>query len=183
MLGYAILSVLVAEPCSGYDLAKRFDKSIEGSIGFFWNASYQQIYRELARLEEKGRISARTVHQENRPDKRIYSVTETGRHHLREWIGSRETASYPKDDLLVKLFAGYLVSDAVILAKLEEHTRQHRQRLKIYEEIERKYFPDRRSMSPVERSHYITLRRGIHHERGWLDWALEIRALFKSEDL
>ncbi len=52
-LTYAILSALISDPSSGYDLAKRFNASIEGSVGFFWNASFQQIYRELNRLEEK----------------------------------------------------------------------------------------------------------------------------------
>jgi len=37
-LAHAILSALTECPCSGYDLTKQFD----GSLGFFWKASYQQ---------------------------------------------------------------------------------------------------------------------------------------------
>lgn len=33
-LTYAILSALISDPSSGYDLAKRFNASIEGSVGF-----------------------------------------------------------------------------------------------------------------------------------------------------
>lgn len=169
-LAQAILSVLITHPCSGYDLAKRFDQSVEGSVGFFWGASYQQIYRELSRLESKGWLQAETVRQENRPDKRIYSVTEPGKQHLREWIAELEETTPLKDDLLVKLFAGYLVPRQTILSKLEVHRRQHQQRLAIYQEIEQKHFQDPPKLSEEMKFNYVTLQRGIHYERGWLSW-------------
>ena len=56
-LAHALLTSLQEKSSSGYDLARRFDKS----IGFFWRATHQQIYRELARMEaaEIGRASCR----------------------------------------------------------------------------------------------------------------------------
>jgi DNA-binding PadR family transcriptional regulator len=68
----------------GYDLSKRFD----GSVGFFWNATQQQIYRELAKLEDQGWISPQTISQQGRPDKKLYSVTDFGRKH-RKVVGDR----------------------------------------------------------------------------------------------
>src|SRR5258707_7166523 len=53
-LPHALLTALVEHPCSGSELAERFDRS----IGYFWNATHQQIYRELARLEEAQWIEA-----------------------------------------------------------------------------------------------------------------------------
>jgi hypothetical protein len=41
-LPHALLTALVEHPCSGSELAERFDRS----IGYFWNATHQQIYRE-----------------------------------------------------------------------------------------------------------------------------------------
>ncbi len=66
-------------PCSRaslpvYDLAKSFDASVAN----FWMATPQQLYRELDRLAEQGLIQARVVHQERRPNKRMYSLTEAG---------------------------------------------------------------------------------------------------------
>ncbi len=49
-LAHAVLTSLIEKPSSGYELARRFEKS----IGYFWHATHQQIYRELARREEKG---------------------------------------------------------------------------------------------------------------------------------
>ena len=49
-LAHALLTSLLEQPSSGYDLARRFDKS----IGHFWQATHQQIYRELGRMEKAG---------------------------------------------------------------------------------------------------------------------------------
>ena len=51
-LAHALLTSLLEQPSSGYDLARRFDKS----IGHFWQATHQQIYRELGRMEDAGWI-------------------------------------------------------------------------------------------------------------------------------
>jgi DNA-binding PadR family transcriptional regulator len=178
-LTYAILSVLVIAPSSGYDLAKRFNPSVEGSVGFFWSASFQQIYRELNRLEEKEWLQAESVQQENRPDKRIYAVTALGKQHLCQWIAESEEMAAIKDDLLVKLYAGHLVSSETILAKLESHRHQHQQRLAIYQEIQSQHFQNPQALSQTIRFQYMTLLRGIHYETGWLAWCDEIMPLLK----
>jgi DNA-binding PadR family transcriptional regulator len=172
-LAYAILSALVSAPSSGYDLAKRFNPSVEGSVGFFWSASFQQIYRELGRLEEKAWLQAETVPQDHRPDKRIYAVTELGRQQLAQWIAEPEDMTPIKDELLVKLYAGDLVSRQVVQTKLQLHRQQHQQRLAIYQEIERQYFTPAPTVSPLL-FQYMTLRRGMYYEQGWLDWCDEV---------
>jgi DNA-binding PadR family transcriptional regulator len=54
-LPHALLTALVEHPCSGSELAERFDRS----IGYFWNATHQQIYRELAPLREEWMVRLR----------------------------------------------------------------------------------------------------------------------------
>ncbi|MGW2586967.1 PadR family transcriptional regulator, partial [Streptomyces virginiae] len=49
-LDHAILVSLLEKPGSGYELARRFDRS----IGYFWTATHQQIYRVLGRMEGNG---------------------------------------------------------------------------------------------------------------------------------
>ena len=61
-LGEAILVCLAEEPLTGYDLAKSFDTS----IGFFWRADHQQIYRELKRLRTNGWVADELVVQTSR---------------------------------------------------------------------------------------------------------------------
>ena len=62
-LAEAILVCLTDRPMSGYDLAKTFD----ASIGFFWRASHQQIYRELGRLREKEYVESQEITQTGKP--------------------------------------------------------------------------------------------------------------------
>ena len=50
-------------------------------------ATPQQLYRELERLAEQGLIQARVVHQERRPNKRMFSLTEAGRDAIRQFTG------------------------------------------------------------------------------------------------
>jgi DNA-binding PadR family transcriptional regulator len=178
-LTYAILSVLVSAPNSGYDLAKRFNPSVEGSVGFFWSASFQQIYRELNRLEEKEWLQAESVQQENRPDKRIYTVTALGKQQLCQWIAESEEMVSIKDSLLVKLYVGHLVPRKIILSKLEDHRRQHQQRLAIYQEIKSQYFNNPQTLSKALKFQYITLLRGIYYETGWVAWCDESMTLLK----
>jgi DNA-binding PadR family transcriptional regulator len=168
-LSHALLTALHKSPCSGYDLAKKFD----GTVGFFWSASHQQIYRELTKLEEQAYISAMVVQQSNRPDKKIYAVTEAGNDYLREWIARPSTVAAIKDELLVKLFAGDLVEPAVILAELEHHRSQHQELLDTYKSIEQRFFGDACQLDVNRRYQYLTLRQGIRLETEWLAWCAE----------
>ncbi|MFD9692876.1 PadR family transcriptional regulator, partial [Kitasatospora sp. NPDC059088] len=58
-LPHAILTALLEKPSSGLELTRRFDRS----IGYFWSATHQQIYRELGKLEESELIRAQPAAQ------------------------------------------------------------------------------------------------------------------------
>jgi DNA-binding PadR family transcriptional regulator len=177
-LSHAILAVLNDCPCSGYDLAKRFD----GSVGFFWNATHQQIYRELTKLEEQSQIDAQLVHQEHRPDKKIYTLTNQGKEYLRTWIETPTTVSSLKDELLVKIFAGTIVSPQIIVAELKHHRIQHLESLHTYQSIADRFFANGSQCgSNGARYQYITLRQGIRLETEWLGWCQEAIYLLESD--
>jgi DNA-binding PadR family transcriptional regulator len=81
-LPHAILVSLCEQAGSGYELAHRFDRS----IGYFWTATHQQIYRTLRVMEDDGWLHSTTVAQHGRPDKKVYTVSEKGRAELARWI-------------------------------------------------------------------------------------------------
>lgn len=66
-LPHAILVSLCEQASSGYELARRFDRS----IGYFWTATHQQIYRTLRVMENNNWVRATTVLQHGRPDKKV----------------------------------------------------------------------------------------------------------------
>jgi DNA-binding PadR family transcriptional regulator len=174
-LSHALLAALHNSDCSGYDLAKKFD----GSVGFFWSASHQQIYRELTKLEEQSYIAAQVVQQANRPDKKVYALTEAGQNYLRDWIAQPSMVPAIKDELLVKLFAGDLVEPTVILCELEHHRAQHQDILATYEAIEQQQFADINQRGANICYQYLTLRLGIRLETEWLAWCEEAIGFIK----
>lgn len=182
-LAYALLVSLIHEPKSGYDLAKQFD----GSVGFFWQATHQQIYRELTKLEQQDLISAQAIAQESRPDKKIFSVTDLGLADLKTWLLQSSDLAPVKDEFLVKIYAGYLVSNEAIVKKIQEHRQLHQRQLTTYREIEHQFFsgfPQAYEQSAATLKPlfaYLTLRRGIGFEQGWLDWCDEAIALLQNE--
>lgn len=181
-LAYALLVSLIHEPKSGYDLAKQFD----GSVGFFWQATHQQIYRELTKLEQQDLISAQAIAQESRPDKKIFSVTDLGLANLKTWLLQSSDLAPVKDEFLVKIYAGYLISHEAIVKSIHDHRQLHQRQLATYREIEQQFF------SGFPKSHlqstgefkllfaYLTLRRGITFEQGWLDWCDEAIGLLQN---
>ena len=74
---------------TGYELAKTFD----ASIGFFWKADHQQIYRELSRLRDKGHVQGREVVQSGKPNKLVYTLTAEGRAALKHWAARPSAVS------------------------------------------------------------------------------------------
>src|SRR3989304_9849086 len=54
-LHYALLGLLARRPLTGYEILKRFTRSVV----FFWNAKRSQIYAELKRMERLGFVASR----------------------------------------------------------------------------------------------------------------------------
>ena len=165
-LSYAILAVLAETNCSGYDLAKQFD----GTVGYFWSASHQQIYRELAKLEQQGWIAAEEVAQQGRPNKKLFSLTPLGQQQMVDWIAQPSKISPTKEEILVKLFAGHLVPTEVLITELQRYQQHHAQQLEIYQKISQDYFLRPDQLDRAELCQYLTLLQGIRYEEGILDW-------------
>ncbi len=165
-LRYAILAVLSSADRSGYEITKKVD----GSVGFFWGAAHQQIYRELSRLEGEDCVSFREVPQKGKPAKKVYALTKVGKQELQTWIASPLEAVPARDGLLIKMFSGHLVPTDTLRAELERHKKIHRQRYEEYREIQSKYFKSPQKLPPKLQFQYLTLQRGIIFEKGWLSW-------------
>lgn len=172
-LSYAILALLTDNPHSGYDLAKDFDQS----VNFFWQASHQQIYRELAKLENQGLIRSEIIAQDGRPDKKLFHITPAGTAHLKQWMAQQCEIMPIKEEILVKLWAGRLVSSAELIAGIEKHREFHVQKLAVFHQIEQAHFSDLQS---CDFCHYLVLRRGIRYETDYIAWCDEALELLRN---
>ncbi|MEU3253446.1 PadR family transcriptional regulator [Streptomyces sp. NPDC006997] len=164
-LPHAILTALLEKPSSGLELTRRFDRS----IGYFWSATHQQIYRELGKLETEGLIRALPAEQPARGQKKSYEVLPAGRAELARWTAVSQDPKPLRDALLLRLRAAAVVGTTGIEADLRRHLDLHRRQLAEYEEIERRDFPPGRD-SPEDRLRHLVLRAGIDLETFWTHW-------------
>ena len=167
-LGDAILVCLTERPMTGYELAKTFDSS----IGFFWKADHQQIYRELTRLRDKGHVLAREVVQSGKPNKLVYTLTPEGKAALRHWSARPSSPPSIKDDMLVRLCALDAVDMEPMRADLMARLEYHRDRLARYERVLVKRFPHG-AESLADLGKLLALRLGLRHERAVVEWCEE----------
>jgi DNA-binding PadR family transcriptional regulator len=167
-LGDAILACLTEHPMTGYELAKTFDLS----IGFFWKADHQQIYRELTKLRDRGHIQGREVVQSGKPNKLVYTLTPEGRAALKHWAARPSVPASIKDDLLVRLYALDSVDLEPLRTDLMARLEHHRDRCSRYERILSKRFPDG-TASFADTGKLLNLRLGVRHERAVVEWCEE----------
>ncbi|WDO10077.1 PadR family transcriptional regulator [Streptomyces murinus] len=164
-LPHAILTALLEKPSSGLELTRRFDKS----IGYFWSATHQQIYRELGKLEGEGFIRALPNAQPSRGQKKSYEVLPAGRAELARWAAAGQDPKPLRDTLLLRLRASAVVGTAGLEADLRRHLELHQRQLAEYEGIEKRDFPPDRD-APEDRLRHLVLRAGIDLETFWTQW-------------
>jgi PadR family transcriptional regulator AphA len=132
----AILGMLNYSPQTGYNLKTFIDKS----LNHFWKASLSQIYRELSALEQNGYVVSDTLAQEERPDKKVYTITELGKNAFHEWVNDfPETLSMPaRDEFLVRIFFGSQIGDDKLKKQFERYIEERKKFQKTIDEIRNK---------------------------------------------
>jgi DNA-binding PadR family transcriptional regulator len=168
-LAHTILTVLCEHPASGYDLSKRFEET----VSCYWKASQQQIYRELAKMENQGWVSFDLVPQAGKPDKKIYAITSAGQGELRRWYQEATEPTPIREDLLVKVLGGAYLPNDTLIKELQRRRQRHLEQLQRYQVVEKQYQAMATPSLP-EQYRYLTLRRGLRYEQDWIDWCDEV---------
>jgi PadR family transcriptional regulator AphA len=177
-LEYAILGFLNYHPYTGYDLKKIFDTSVQ----HFWPADQSQIYRTLARLMENGLVEMEKVPQEDRPDRKVYHITQAGRTELLRWLSGPPPLDQPRSAPLIQVFFAGQLSDDEVLAKFEGFAAMMRAVLAQYEQVPAQIGPYQLEIdSPREHFFWLlTLENGMRMMRANLEWAESIIELIKN---
>lgn len=167
-LPHAILTSLLEKPCTGAELARRFDKS----IGHFWQATHQQIYRDLAKLEGVGWIAARGQ-ATARGSQRHFDVLPGGRAELERWSSLAADPRPIRDELLVRLRAAAVLGTVDVRGEIVRHRGLHEAALAEYRAIEARDFPLGVGRDRAGDLQYAVLAAGIAFEEAWLAWCGE----------
>lgn len=175
-LQHAIMTALLEDDLSGYELAKSFDSS----LGFFWRASHQQIYQDLRKLSDSGWISGTTVAQDGKPSKIVYTLTNEGRAGLDVWVLGPSRTLEGKDDLMVKLYNLSLENAAHLASELEQRREQVMSRLYLYERIRRRHYDQPSELSIRRKGVCLALNAGISQGEQFLAWCDEALTLLAT---
>ncbi|MEN6543776.1 PadR family transcriptional regulator [Parvibaculum sp.] len=70
-----LLSVLMSGPATGYDIKKVLENEVSEVV----DVTISNIYPALNELAAEGLVSCERVEQENRPNKKVYAITDAGR--------------------------------------------------------------------------------------------------------
>jgi DNA-binding PadR family transcriptional regulator len=81
---YAILGMLADRPLHGYELKAAYEENLVPAT----QLNYGQVYTTLERLGRDGLVAHEVVSQTERPDKKVYALTEGGRKELKEWLST-----------------------------------------------------------------------------------------------
>ncbi|MDX1732918.1 MAG: PadR family transcriptional regulator [Halioglobus sp.] len=179
-LAHAIMTALIDDDLSGYELAKDF----EASLGFFWRASHQQIYQELHKLADKRWLNKREVCQSGKPNKIVYGLTKAGRDALASWVYSSSRVQAAKDELLIKLYN--LSQDNVnhLAAEIAQRRQETMRTLYLYEKIRMRHYAEPATLPVRHKGVYLALLAGIMQGEqflAWCDEALELLAAVEEE--
>jgi DNA-binding PadR family transcriptional regulator len=134
-LKHGLLGLLSYQPMTGYDL----DKEFKESLGYFWQAKPQQIYRELDDAEKKGWLTSERIIQEEKPNKRVYSITENGKAEFMDWLSSPKSymknALQQKSEILMRVFFGAETDEKVTLDLLRAYREECLAKIREMEEV------------------------------------------------
>jgi PadR family transcriptional regulator, regulatory protein AphA len=174
-----ILTVLARGEMTGYEITKDF----EAVYVHFWRASHQQVYRELARLDQDGGVTVKVVAQESRPDKKVYAITKRGLDELKRWIVAPTEPPRPQYDLLVKLLGCHVVDRPVFQRELQRISARAEEWVKELRAMRRECLCVRATWSEHDKILYLTLRRGLLLGQAQLRWLREVREFIESGEL
>ena len=177
-LTHVILTMLSSREATGYDITKEFSHS----IGYFWNATHQQVYRELNKMAENNWATFRLEKQIGKPDKKVYSITELGREVLFEWFQKPARNPSIRDEFSAKLLACSVHGSKPMQQHLEALIQESHTLMNNYEELEKIYYGNPKNLDRQSRLMRLTLRRGIHNRQAWVNWAEEVLTELKDID-
>jgi DNA-binding PadR family transcriptional regulator len=169
-LKHTILAFLSRQPMSGYDVAKEF---AEGFGSCFWKASQQQVYAELTKLEQQGKVTYEAIPQPGRLNKKIYSITEQGQQDLLDWLTKPSEPTAIREDLGVMGLAGHLVSPQVVIREIERRRQLHREMAEHVKKLDEHFAKHLDSLEPKDLYMHLIIRRGIRYQEEWVAWCDE----------
>ena len=143
-------------PMSGYDIVGM----VEGSIGYFWNVTRSQVYRELNRLAEAELVE---MGESGARARRPYTTTGAGRRAFLNWLALPPGPDIIRLPFLLRYFFGQHLDPQTLRAFVTLHRPQHEQRLHYFQSLIPKLVDEQPFMAHVA-------ELGVAYEETMLAW-------------
>jgi PadR family transcriptional regulator, regulatory protein AphA len=172
---YLVLGLLGREgPSTPYELKRH----VGATLGNFWSFPHTLLYSEPARLAGLRLVTETREHDGRR--RRVFTITEAGRHALQAWLEQPHAEPTELRDLgLLQLFFADLGPPAARQRLAVQQLAIHRAKLSAYEEdarLERRPGVSRPGQRTVEHWRGATLRMGLLYERAAVEFWSDVAA-------
>jgi PadR family transcriptional regulator, regulatory protein AphA len=166
ILECALLGFLGKGPKTGYELQKK----IERTINYFWTSTQSQVYRTLKKMEQDALIVSTIHYQDEKPNKKIYSITRKGKEELKQWLSTPIKIPSHRNPFLVQLFFSGRSNKKRIKLNLLHYKKEMEERVAFLTSPETKHMA-KSGTSTIERFIYTSLvNNGIHVLQSEIDW-------------
>jgi PadR family transcriptional regulator AphA len=174
-LSYGLLALLSKGPRSGYDLMLQIQP--------FWQAKHSQIYPLLAQLEKEEFVQYIVFPQTDKPDKKVYSITDRGINAVKAWINEPTAQTVVRDEMMLKIFCVELadreqarhmcqVRKAIDQEKLVKYGNRLHQMIEESSDLH-----DYLDINSPKFGHYILLQKAVSAAKAnveWCDWVMSL---------
>lgn len=154
-----VLGILNEESCTGYEIVEK----IKTIFSHFFDGSYGSIYPVLHKLENKEKVTKKVIVQEGKPNKNIYSITESGRKEFNKYLHSPVQTEVMKSDFLMRLYHGDYLSEEQMQQLIVEEIDRKKQ---LVEELESHFEVWKEKMSSYQE---LCCRIGIESYRSEIE--------------
>ncbi|MDH5556077.1 MAG: PadR family transcriptional regulator [Alphaproteobacteria bacterium] len=128
------LGVLTLGDATGYEIRKMFE---EGPFQYFTDAGFGSIYPALKKLHDEAYVTLREQAQDNRPDKKVYTITPAGRAAFTAALGKAPGLDKFRSDFLLAIFFEHFLPPGMIEETIEERARWYREKLEHMQSCDR----------------------------------------------
>ena len=118
-LKYVLLGLLTQHPRHGHELKLEAERLLGGSA----ELNPGQLYPLLRKLADQQLIAGERIEQEDRPDKRVFTLTEAGAQDLGHWLQEPVSPKVERSALFLRFVVLALVRRADCLLFLQEQRR------------------------------------------------------------
>lgn len=172
-MNQVILGLLSHESLTGYEIKK----SIDTMLKYFWSASYGSIYPTLSELVQDGFVTKKEM-VENGRDKIVYTITDAGRGHLKEWLAIPVTKDELRYETLLKLFFGSVAGTQISLEHIENFEEKTKSELPYLQEAVKTLEGILEDDS--HKYYMLTAMFGVKVYQAFLEWCNEAKHILKE---